>query len=74
MLWTSAIVNAYKIVHMQHRTEKTNCKANQDSKSAREELAAWKVEINWNNCLLQQWICYRHHTYSQQNYFAGSIS
>ena len=28
----------------------TDCEGSQDDKSAREELGAWKVEINWNNC------------------------
>ena len=37
--------------------QKTDRKARQDNKSSREELGAWKVEINWNNCLLQRWIC-----------------
>ena len=29
---------------------KTYYEASQDNKSAREELGAWKGEINWNNC------------------------
>ena len=52
--------------------QKTDREANQDKKSAREELGAWKVEINWNNCLLQRRICYRYHGYSQQNHFTGN--
>ena len=52
--------------------QKTDREASQDNESAREELAAWKVKINWNNCLLQWWICYRYYGYSLQNYFAGS--
>ena len=32
--------------------QKTDREASQDNKSAREELEAWKVEINLNNCLL----------------------
>ena len=42
------------------------------NKSAREELGTWKVKNNWNNCLLQRWICYKYYAYSQQNHFAGS--
>ena len=30
--------------------QKTDREVSQDSKSTREELGAWKVEINWNNC------------------------
>ena len=52
--------------------QKTDCKATQDNKSAGEELRAKKVEINWNNCLLQWWICYKYYGYSIQNHFAGS--
>ena len=52
--------------------EKTYREVSQDNKISREELGTWKVEINWNNCLLQQWICYRYYGYSQQNHFAKS--
>ena len=44
---------------MQHK-QKKDCEASQDEDSAREELEAWKVGINWNNCLLQWWICYKY--------------
>ena len=57
---------------MHNMKQKADCEASQDNKSAREEFGAWKVEINWNNCLLQRWICYRYYGYSQQNDFAGS--
>ena len=30
------------------------------------------MEINLNNCLLQQLICYRYYKYFQKKYFAGS--
>ena len=56
---------------MQHETDPD---ATQYDKSAREELGIWKVEINWNNCLLQWWISYRHYRYSQQNLFAVSTT
>ena len=52
--------------------QKTDREASQDSKSARDELGVWKVEINWNNCLLQRWICYRYYGSSQQNHVAES--
>ena len=52
--------------------QKTDREVSQDNKSAREELGAWKVEINWSNCLLQRWICYRYYGYCQQNHFAGT--
>ena len=52
--------------------QKTDHETSQDNESAREELGAWKEEINWNNCLLEWWICYRYYEYSQQNHFAGS--
>ena len=45
--------------------QKADRQVSQDSKSAREELGAWKIEINWNNC-------YRYYGHSQQNHFAGS--
>ena len=69
MPWISTILNVYKILATQN---KTDCKASQDKESAREEIGAGKVEINWNNCFLQQWICYRYYGYSQQNHFAES--
>ena len=56
---------------MQHK-QKKDCEASQDNDSAREELEAWKVEIKWNNCLLQWWICYKYYGYIQQNHFAES--
>ena len=35
--------------------QETDHEVSQDSKSEREEeLGAWKVEINWNNCMLQR--------------------
>ena len=52
--------------------QKIDRKVSQDSRSAREELGTWEVEINWNNCLLQQWICHKYYRYSQQNHFTGS--
>ena len=52
--------------------QKTGREAKEDNKSARVELGALKMESNWNNCLLQRWICYRYYGYSQQNHFAGS--
>ena len=52
--------------------QKADHETSQDNESAREELGAWKEEINWNNCLLEWWICYRYYGYSQQNHFAGS--
>ena len=71
MPWISAIINVYKILHMQLQIENRSL-SSQDSKSAREELGAWKVKINWNNYFLQQWICYyRYLQYSQQDHFAG---
>ena len=30
------------------------------------------MEINWNNCSLQPWICYRCYGYFQQNHFTGN--
>ena len=38
--------------------QKIDREASQDNEIAREELGAWKVEINWNNCLLQWWYRY----------------
>ena len=55
-----------------NRKQKTDCEVSQDNKSVREELGAWKVVINWNNCLPQRSICYRYCGYSQENHFAGS--
>ena len=34
--------------------QETDHEVSQDSKSEREEIGAWKVEINWNNCMLQR--------------------
>ena len=71
MPWISAIINVSKTPHTTRN--KTDRKARQDNKSAREEeIGAWKVENNWNNCLLQRLICYRYYGYSQQSHFAGS--
>ena len=53
--------------------QKTDREASQDNESAREVLGAWKVKVNWNNCLLHcWWICCRYYGYSQKNSFAGS--
>ena len=54
--------------------QKTSREESQDNKVAREELMVWEMEINWNNCLLQWWTCYRYYGYFQQNYFAGSTT
>ena len=35
--------------------QKTVRETSQNNESVREELAAWKVEINWNNCFLQRY-------------------
>ena len=56
---------------IQNTSHATDREASQDNKGAREESRAWKEEINWNNCLLQRWICYRYYGYSQQNHFSG---
>ena len=34
--------------------QKADRQASQDNKSVREELGAWKIEINWNNCYSDQ--------------------
>ena len=61
MPWICAIINVYKILHMQHETKQITRQFN------------WKVKFNWwNNCLLQRWICYRYYRYSPQNHFTGS--
>ena len=52
--------------------QKTDHEASQDNKNARKYLGTWKVKFNWNNCLLQRWICYRYYRYSSQNHFTGS--
>ena len=45
---------------------KTGREASQDNKSAREELEARKTGINWTNCFLQRWMCYRYYGYSEK--------
>ena len=49
----STIINVYKYFTC-NTIQKIDREACQDNNSAREELGAWKVEINWNNCLLQR--------------------
>ena len=44
MPWISAIINVYKILHLQLEIENRSL-SSQDRKSAREELGAWKVKI-----------------------------
>ena len=52
--------------------QQTDCKKSQGNRSSTDELGAWKVEIDWNNCLLQWRICYKYYGYFQQNPFADS--
>ena len=63
-------INIYLVLAWQK--QKTDRKASQGNKSSTDELGAWKVEIDWNNCLLKWRICYKYYGYFQQNPFADS--
>ena len=69
--WSMHVVN-WVLMFIKYFTcdtkQKIYCEASQDIKKCRWRVRGLKSE---NNCLLQQYMCYRYYGSSQQNYFTG---